>query len=169
MKLQINPNYKPDKSTLDKDGYNNNCAKCAIAFEAYMRGGDVQANQFRFGHSDDIDKSRYINKAFGVPSSEIYMVGRPKRDQVVREIELTMLEDFGDGSRAILQIQSGANKHCMNVLNDNGVIKIVDAQSGEYGSVAKMLRGLSTKQVNLFRVDDMPIDPEWAKWAYTEI
>ena len=46
----INPNFKKDASHLDPEGYNNNCVMCALAFEANMRGEDVEAKPFKFGY-----------------------------------------------------------------------------------------------------------------------
>lgn len=162
----INPNFKQGASNLDKDGYNNNCVKCALAFEANMRGADTQANPFKFGYSDELDRSKNVNNAFGVSRGDVFEVGNSRRDAVVREIELSMKEDFGRGSRAIIQIQSGSTRHTMNVINDNGKVKAIDAQSGQSGSVSQMLKGLPTKSVAFFRTDDKEIKQDWSDWAY---
>ena len=160
----INPNFKKGASNLDSAGYNNNCVKCAIAFEANMRGDDVEANAFKFGELDEKDKSRSPEKAFD--SKDIWDVGRPNRDEVVKEVEAMMQDDWGKGSRAIIQIDSGKIKHTMNVLNMNGKIVIVDSQEGKHGTVAQMLKGLPTKSVKLFRTDDKSINKEYSEWAY---
>ena len=162
----INPRFKKDASNLDKEGYNNNCVKCALAFEANMRGQDTEANPFKFGQAEDIDKSKNVNKAFNVDRGDVWEVGRPKRDQVVREVELMMTEDFGDNSRAIIQIESAGVRHTMNVINQNGKVLVIDAQNGTLGTVAEMLKGLPTKNVNLFRTDDKDIDKQYSEWAY---
>lgn len=159
----VNPNYKKDASSLDKDGFNNNCVKCAIAFEANMRGNDVEANAFKFGDANDLDKSRSVEKAFNQKDS--WDVGRSKKEQTANEIEMMMKEDFGNGSRAIIQ-ELGSRRHTMNVINDNGKVIMVDAQSGKSGSVSKMLTGINTKQMVLFRTDTQDISPEYAEWAY---
>lgn len=163
----INPYHKKDaKDNLDPSGYNNNCVMCALAFEASMRGEDVEANPFKFGYSEFIDRSRTPEKAFGYKTGDVFDVGRTKRDQVVREIELSMTEDWGNGSRAILQNETAHQKHAMNVINLNGKVFIVDAENGRHGTVAEMLKGLDTKHVKLFRTDNQSIDDDWAKWAY---
>lgn len=162
----INPNFKKDADMFDKEGYNNNCVKCALAFEANMRGADTQANPFKFGDSNDLDKSKSPNKAFGISRGDVWEVGRNKREMTVKEIELMMKEDWGEGSRAIIQIESAGIRHTMNVINDGGNVVIVDAQNGSHGTVANMLKGLPTKNVSLFRVDDKQISAEYADWAY---
>lgn len=160
----INPNFKSNATHLDSEGYNNNCVKCALAFEANMRGNDVEAKPFKFADGDELTKARRIDKAFD--NVDTWNVGRDKRELVVREIELTLGEDWGKGSRGIIQVQSGHTKHAMNVINDNGKVIVIDAQQGKQGSVAQMLKGLPTKNVNLFRTDNLQIKEEYKDWAY---
>lgn len=165
----INPGFKKDASNLDKEGFNNNCVKCALAFEANMRGQDTEANPFKFADSEDIDKSKKVNDAFGVKSRDVWEVGRPKKDAAIQEIELMMKEDWGDGSRAIIQEGGGGRRHTMNVINQSGDIMIVDAQSGKHGNVKQMLKGIDTKNLVMFRTDDKQISSEYSKWAYKKI
>lgn len=168
MYIHINPNFNADADSLDAKGYNNNCVKCALAFEANMRGGDTEAEPFKFGYSEEIDRSENVNRAFGVDRTDIWDVGRPTRSEAVREINLTMKEDYGNGSRAIIQIKSRGTRHTMNVINQNGRVQIIDAQSGKQGSVSEMLRGLPTSQILMFRTDNRSINPEYSKWAYRD-
>lgn len=165
MYININPNFKEEASHLDPEGYNNNCVMCALAFEANMRGDDVEAKPFRFGYAGEMDKARRIDKAF-VGNEDVWNVGRNKRELVVREIELTLKEDWGEGSRGIIQIQSGNTKHAMNVVNLDGKVIVVDAQAGKQGSINTMLKNLPTKNVHLFRTDDKQIKEEYKDWAY---
>lgn len=161
----INPNYKENADVLDSEGYNNNCAKCAIAFEANMRGEDVEANPFEFGKQGERDKSAHnLERAFNQKDS--WDIGRPKKEQTAKEIELMMKEDFGEGSRAIIQEFSKGSMHIMNVINDGGNVIIIDAQSGKSGSVSEMLKGINTKNMRLFRTDTQDISPEYSEWAY---
>lgn len=161
---EINPGFKQGASSLDKDGFNNNCVKCAIAFEANARGANVQANSFKFGDSEDLSKSRAYEKAFD--GANTWEVGRAKKAQTVREIELTMTEDFGVGSRAIIQEHGAGRRHTMNVVNLNGKVVVVDAQAGKHGSVNTMLTGLDTKNMTLTRTDNLKMNKEYQQWAY---
>lgn len=160
----INPGFKKNASNLDSAGFNNNCAQCALAFEANMRGDDVEAKPFKFGYLGERDKAVRIDKAFN--NADTWNVGRNKRELVVNEIELTLREDWGKGSRGIIQVQSGNIKHVMNVINQNGEVTVIDAQAGKHGTVAEMLKGLPTKNVNLFRTDNLQIKDEYKDWAY---
>jgi len=162
----INPNFKKDASSLDKDGWNNNCVKCALAFEANMRGEDVAANPYKFGQLGERDMSKQVYKAFGQKQGDMWNVGRSKKEDTVREIELMMTEDWGKGSRAIIQEDVGGKSHTMNVINDNGKVIIVDAQSGKHGSVKDMLKGVNTKSMIMFRTDDLKMDSTYSEWAY---
>lgn len=164
MYIHINPNFKADTSHLDPEGYNNNCVKCVLAFEANMRGADVEAKPFVFASGEELDKARQIDNAFN--NTDVWNVGRNKRDLVVQEIELTLKEDWGEGSRGIIQIQSANTKHAMNVINDNGIIKVIDAQAGKQGTITQMLKGLPTRDVTLFRTDNLQIKEEYKDWAY---
>lgn len=161
----INPGYKSD-STEKFDPNRWNCVRCAIAFEANMRGDDVEAYPHKFGELEDGAKTHEnaIAKAFGKHHDE-WDVGAPKRKLAVKRIS-DMMEDFGPNSRAILFLAHKDGKHVVNVLANNGNPIIVDAQAGKHGSVKDMLKHYVTKQASIIRVDDSNIPDEWKKWAY---
>lgn len=159
----INPGFKKNSGYLDKDGFNNNCVKCAIAFEANMRGDDVQATAFEFGNLEELEKTRNIEKAFGNP--DVWEVGRSTKEATAKEITLMMTEDFGEGSRAVIQEQGAGRKHMMNVINDKGKVVVIDSQAGEKGSVSQMLKGKDTKRMTLIRTDNAKLSDEYKKWA----
>ena len=58
--------------------------------------------------------------------------------------------------------------HTMNVINRNGKVLVIDAQSGKQGSVSNMLKGLPTKSVHMFRTDNRSINAEYSRWAYRD-
>ena len=162
----INPRFKKDASTYDSEGFNNNCVKCAIAFEANMRGDDVQANPFKFGDLDDLSKSRHPEKAFN--TKDVWNAGESKRELAIKRVN-DYMEDWGNGSRAILQSSGDAkhnSRHALNIINDNGSLIVIDAQNGTQGTLAKMLKGLGTKDLIIIRTDDKDISEEYKKWAY---
>ena len=161
---RINPNFNQNASNLDVAGYNNNCVQCAIAFEANMRGENVEANPFIFADRDTLNKARNVEDAFN--NEDVWNVGRNKKQDAIREIDLMMKEDWGKGSRAILQENSAGRKHTMNIINDNGNIIVIDSQNGTKGTLSTMLKGINTKDMKLFRVDNKPINKDFAKWAY---
>lgn len=161
----INPGYKQD---LNKawDPNKWNCVRCALAFEANMRGNDVEAYPHKFGELEDGEKTHEnaIVKALGKKGDE-WDVGGTKRELVVKRIS-DMMEDFGPNSRAILFLQHKGGKHVVNVLANNGNPIIVDAQAAKHGSVKDMLKYYVTKQASIIRTDDATIPKEWSDWAY---
>lgn len=162
--IHINPNYgKIDKEKYES--YNDNCVKCAFAFEANMRGEDVEARPYRLGHIEDVNKikANNIERAFG--ENHRWEVGARKRELVIKRIS-NLMEDFGPNSRAFLFLYHKHGKHLVNVLANNGNPIIVDAQSGEHGSPKNMLKYYITKEAYLMRVDNSTIPEEWKKWAY---
>jgi len=163
---QINPNYKEGANAFDKEGYNHNCVSCALAFEAAMKGEDVEANPFKFGDPDTNDKTNEhrIAEAFD-RKHDIWEVGADKRDLAIKRIN-DMMEDFGPKSRALLFLYHKGGKHVVNVVNENGKTTIVDAQSGKYGNVSNMLKYYNTKTAEIMRVDDATLSDEYKRWAY---
>lgn len=170
--MHINPN-KGSKEQYDPYGYN--CVKCALAFEANMRGEDTEANAFEFGNTDDVNKSRHPEKAFN--GAEAWGVsyttgpGKSPREKVVNNIIDTMKEDFGDGSRAIIVTHGKGNQHTFNVINEKGKVIFVDSQSGIHGEGfaggVKVFKGIqNSTMVDIIRTDDVDMNEEYKKWAY---
>lgn len=164
----INPGYKQDTSVYDKDGFNNNCAMCAVAFEANMRGDDTEANAFKFGYPEYVKKSKHVNEAFGVKDRDIVMINDKKADMRLTRLKQHM-EDWNDGDRGIIQTWGNNSRHVMNVLYDKGKMIIVDAQAGKHEDItnaknSKLLKG--TVRIDVSKVSDKPIDKEYAEWAY---
>lgn len=162
----INPGFKKGASSLDAAGYNNNCAKCALAFEANMRGQDVEANPFKFGYADESNKSKSLEKAFDHGSDDSWELRKPNKQAAIEELKLMMTEDWGKGSRAIIQEGGGGKRHTMNVINDNGKVIIVDAQNGTHGTPEKMLKGIEMKGMLVIRTDDKDMNSSYTDWAY---
>ena len=162
----INPYYKPDASAWDKEGFNNNCVKCAFAFEENMRGGDVQANPYKFGYLQDVNNTNLSEIAKGIgKKGDIWDVGANTRQLAIKRIEDTM-DMFGKNSRAFLFLYHKDGKHLVNVIHNNGKLNIVDSQSGKYGDLKTMLKYYTTNRAELVRVDDATIPQEWKDWAY---
>lgn len=161
----INPGYKKDAGIFDKEGRNNNCVKCALAFEANMRGNDTEANPFEFGNPEDLNKSRSVEKAFGLRKGDIWEVGDTSTKGVIKNVT-EFMEEFGPGSRAILQSWTASQKHAFNVINDNGRIIFVDPLSGVSDGGKKVLSGVKLNGLGLIRTDDREMSKEYSEWAY---
>jgi hypothetical protein len=161
----INPNYTENAKHFDP--YSNNCVKCALAFEANMRGDDVEALGRNYKDSNEnelVRTDKSIAKAIG-KQNDIWEVGASNRELVIKRIKEQM-EDFGSDSRAILSLNHKTGHHVVNVLANNGNPIIVDAQSGKHGDVATMLKYYNTKNANIIRIDDVKIPDSLKEWAY---
>lgn len=161
----INPNYTENAKAFDP--YNNNCVKCALAFEANMRGDDVEALGRNYKDSKEneiVSTDKSIAKAIG-KRDDVWEVGATNRDLVIKRIN-DQMEDFGSNSRALLFLNHKQGRHVVNVLANNGKPIIVDAQHGRHGDVASMLKYYNTKNANIVRIDDANISDDLKNWAY---
>lgn len=161
----INPNYTENAKAFDP--YSNNCVKCALAFEANMRGDNVEALGRNYKDSKEnefVNTDKSIAKAIG-KRDDVWEVGATNRDLVVKRIN-DQMEDFGSNSRALLFLNHKQGRHVVNVLSNNGKPIIVDAQHGRHGDVASMLKYYNTKNASIVRIDDANISNDLKNWAY---
>lgn len=161
----VNPNYDPE-SAKRWDEYSWNCNKCVVAFEANMRGADVEALPYKFGV--DTDFSDNPEKAFGLKKSDGWEMGGSRiRQRTVQNIELEM-NDYGVGSRAIITYRNAGDRsgHTLNIVQTSKGTVAVDAQKGKQMTVSQALKGSRTNTVTLYRVDNQPINSDIAKRAY---
>lgn len=167
---QINTNWKQDTDFLDKDGWNNNCAKCAVAFEMAMRGEDVEANAFKFGQLGEKDKSKYIYKAFGLKQGDGWQVQEKKKEMALTRLRQIAEDQFEDGDRAIIKTYAKDIKHVMNMVVKNGHIILVNSQDGTQEDITSVkkskLLSYFMPVMEIYKVSDKPIDKEYAEWAY---
>lgn len=172
----INPNFKEDTHFYDSAGFNNNCAKCALAFEMAMRGEDVEANEFKFGYLGEADKSKHVYKAFGLSQGAGWSVREKKKAMSLLRFNQIMEDQFEDGDRGIIKAYSfdksnGVTiQHVMNVVKQNGHNIIVDAQAGKQEDITNVKTSKRLAQfggvIDIYKVSDKPIDKEYAEWAY---
>lgn len=166
----INPNWKQDTHFLDKDGWNNNCAKCAVAFEMAMRGEDVEANEFKFGYLGEKDKSSHVYKAFNLKQGDGWWINEKKKEMTLTRLRQVAEDDFKDGDRAILKTYAKDIKHVMNMVVKNGHIILVNSQDGTQEDITSVKKSklLSSflPHIEVYKVSDKPVDKEYAEWAY---
>lgn len=160
----VNPNYDPN-SRRPYDEYQWNCNKCVVAFEANMRGGDVEALPYEFGK--DYELSNNPEKAFGLKSSDGWQVGFHNKKKTIEQIDQTM-EDYGIGSRAIITFKFKGEKagHTLNVVQTREGTKYIDSQIGKELKPNAALNKADINTVTLYRVDDKSIDPTIAKRCF---
>lgn len=168
--IHINPNYNP-KSEKTYDEFLWNCNKCVVAFEANMRGDDVEALPYKFGF--DADFSNNPEKAFGMKRSDGWIMGvggmkaKIALKRTVENIELEM-EDYGVGARGIITYRNSDGKagHTFNVVQTSDGTKYIDAQAGKEMKPSEAFKNASIKSITLYRTDNTEIDEEIAKRAY---
>ena len=163
--IHINPNYKQDAKLYDP--YGNNCVKCALAFEANMRGADVEAQGRNY---TDLDENNMVKNEHSVAKmlgkkDDVWDVGSNKRELVIKRIN-DQMEDFGPNSRALLFLNHKNGHHVVNILANNGNPIIVDAQSGKHGDLKSMLKYYNTNVARVIQVDDATLSDDLKKWAY---
>ena len=108
-----NPHYNSEY-----DAYSSNCQRCVLTYEARRRGYDVTALPTYKG--DMLPASRDYLKALSNPT--VVDVGKS-----VKKIE-TQMKQYGNGSRAIISVNSGSDGHVFIAENAGGKIVYIDPQ-----------------------------------------
>lgn len=166
----VNPNYTKHKA------FTINCQKCVAAFEANMRGDDVEALSWTENMLDKEGRIYDWKKVFGLKSSDGWGYSdRLDRENTIKNIRMDM-EDFGVGSRGVIEyswdkvgagrFKDSNGKHVINVLQTDSGTKFVDAQSGGILQDKDILKYYKRGSVTLYRVDDRPINKDAASQAY---
>lgn len=161
----VNPHYWD--TSLDY-AYTINCQRCALSFEMRMRGYDTQAMPAP-------------NGGLGAEAKFVWQFGKPEFDEAangVASIESVRdtMRQWGDGSRAIVCIDryNGEDGHAFNAVYQNGVLSIIDPQSGTLADDRDGLENMreyyisasSTSRVKLYRTDGKKlkhIDADWVR------
>lgn len=105
----------------------NNCSACTKAVDARMTG-DSQASA---GHMDTGISLQTAEQEWG---GTLDTKAWPEIQQ-----DLT---DAGNGARGVMTLQAPGGGHIVNVVNDNGTIRIVDGQVGQsYSAMSDYVRG----------------------------
>jgi hypothetical protein len=157
--MRANPNY--GKKGLF--GYSTNCQACVVAFEARMRGYDVQAlPNNRNGYIRDLSYSTNLayRDQYGNHPDYIRIPSGVRRtsylNQTVRE-----------GNRYSIEWAwtSGNVGHIINVTKENGALKFYDPQTGKVMSESDFNSRISPSiragSVKLMRVDNLEFDSEF--------
>lgn len=161
----VNPNFL--KSGAYEWHYN--CQRCVTTYEARRRGFDVTALP-RY-YEDDIFAA---GSGFTLPYQKgdrranplWYEAGLTITDsknftsQQCRDMVETLMRDYGNGSRAILDgwFYPPSNQgHVFFVENIDGKILFVDPQSGNM-DCSDYFERMSPRAMRIFRVDDLPFN-----------
>lgn len=172
----INPNYGKDSS------YARNCALCAAAVPLYLRGYDVEAmardKEWR-GYDSVFDVDYHNTDNYILPSSKYSFYGTPSTrklerqgvqnvptfsrgaDKVAQQV-IDKVKSWGDGSVAVLRVKwkNISSSHAVNIVNNNGNVMLIDAQSGrKYNSnyISQYLKITVANHTTLIRLDNAPV------------
>lgn len=142
-----NPNY-------GKTGYDTNCQRCVVAFEANMRGYNVEALP-NAGNSDIYPHDGNWTKFFGKDANSMVSVSSTSVNSQKNKI-LKQMGDWGERSRAVLNVTwKGRNYgHVINIINSKSGVSAWDAQTGRRVSLDNILSRSSLKKTKLLRTDD---------------
>lgn len=145
-----NPNFKSGANE-----FHYNCTHCVNAHEYRLRGFDVQAQGGLARHVTDWIKDWQHSDGSPVLVSELQHIGT--KTNLVR-----FLQSAGDGARCIVRVRwKGAGGHVFLGINDGGVIRFLDSQSGIDVTADKTWwAGMKKQQIWAIRVDTLELlDP----------
>lgn len=147
-----NPNYR--QYTRE---WTWNCQRCVSAFEARMRGYDVEARARILTGHDDLP---YMNATTGWLSvykgATVTDVAKSTGKACRAAIESEMA-GWGDGARAIVRVRwKGGGGHVFNALQVNGQTVFVDPQSGSMNCSGYFAPGMIRPgETALVRIDNL--------------
>lgn len=141
--------------------FSENCQRAVIAYEARRRGYNVTARPTfegdvlpRHAHTNT-DGSVNAHWMGAFQNAKSIYVGA-KDAQTVRDKIENNMKSFGNGSRAIIQVQwVGGGGHVFNIERRYGRTYWVDAQVGMRYNPNDVLRVVKTDKVNLVRTDNL--------------
>lgn len=157
--------------------YRENCQSCVIAFEARLRGYDVEAKPWDKNNKDMVDLSHDQTKAWIDPATGKHpkeLRNDPKTVKTAKQMEKWLDQNVKAGERYNFahgkKGGDGYNGHIVSVDRDeNGDLRIFDPQNGktytgeqasEY--IKEKVRGTKKNskegRLGLLRVDNLEID-----------
>ena len=119
---------KVGRDIINPDHLDENCQRCAIAYELRARGLDVTASP---GESGDLAMTSRILSCFVKPDMKTYMDYDLDGDHEIARQTLKQMKEWGDGARALVLAQYGSFGHAFNLINKNGKVYLQDSQSGQ--------------------------------------
>lgn len=142
-----NPNY-------GKTGYDTNCQRCVVAFEANMRGYNVTALPL-IENYDTYTYDSGWTKFFGKDVNSLVSVSSTSVSGQKNKI-LKKMSDWGEHSRAVLRVtwKGKSYGHVINVINSKSGVSAWDPQTGTRVSLDKILSRSSLRKTKLLRTDD---------------
>lgn len=142
---KVNPNYP-------HYGYNKNCQRCVVAFEARLRGYDVTALP---KPKYDVLGQRNTKYGYGAvfENGKFEDCGASTGDMAQINIAMRMF-NYGEGARAIIRIpRKVGSGHAIMAINAGDGILFVDPQTGDVLREG-LWKEARTKDIMIMRVDD---------------
>lgn len=155
----VNPNFVAKRNGV----WENNCQRCAIAYEMRRRGIDVEALPAILNGNDDLRygiRNGSLNptgwgSAFK-NAKAVYCGAQTEKEATSKTIR--QLEHWGDGARAIVRVQWSVypGGHVFIAENVGGNIRFLDPQSGESG-VDRYSTDAQPQKIYVVRLDKLKI------------
>lgn len=164
----VNPNFDGAKFTSN---YTRNCQTCVIAYEARLRGYDVEArskNKFSNDVAFSVEKG-WLDQ-YGLPPNRTERLAGFDKFKFSQKMD----EAIREGERHIMWFQWNSKRtgHVISVRKEGGQVKYYDPQSGINYDQAAFDQEIKNKMdwrnnvgVNLMRVDNLGFNP----YYYDEI
>lgn len=150
----VNPNYNLKVGVAPSE-YTSNCQRCVAAYEARMRGFDVESMPY-WGKLDNMDKPKNWLSVFDYKVSDIIHI--PGNSDAARHMVADIMKKFGPGSRAIVRV--GWNEKSGHVFiaeqSESGITRFLDPQSGETAVGPKHFDLSVAGGTFIIRVDNLP-------------
>ena len=153
--LNANPHYDPNATYKE---FTENCQRCVIAYELRRRGYDVTAQPTYQGdrlpsgvtRRDGLRNGRWMGAFQGAKPDKIGDNARAL---------LNKMKEYGEGSRAILQVawKGGHTGHVVNVEYRHGRVLLFDAQIGKRYNANELFGVVKSGSTQLVRVDHLRI------------
>lgn len=171
---RCNPNYKSGY------GYRENCQTCVVAYEARLRGYDVEAKSKNGLNSIQNDLSHCVEMAWTDPrtGNEPDVIRNDPKIRTSKQIHKWVDDNVQEGARYTFSHgwkgTKGYTGHVISARKEGGELKLFDPQDGKnytgkdvdaYMSRVKgtvNIGGSTMSRLKLVRVDNMQIDAEVA-------
>ncbi len=150
----VNPNYNLKVGVAPSE-YTTNCQRCVMAYEARMRGFDVEAMPY-WGKFDSMTKTKEWLSVFDYKKTDIILISG--KGDTARHKAADIMKKFGPGSRAIVRIVR--NEEWGHVFiaeqTESGITRFLDPQTGETAAGPENFDLSVAGGTFIIRVDNLP-------------
>lgn len=163
--LNANPHFDPNMTYKE---FTENCQRCVVAYELRRRGYDVTAQPTHQGDKLPYGFTRRdgIRQGFWMGA---FQNAKPEKIADSPRALLAKMQQYGEGSRAILQISwKGTHSgHVINIEYRHGRILMFDPQIGKRYNPQEFFREVKSGTSQVVRTDNLRIS-ERAKKSVTK-